>query len=296
MMRASPLRYLWLLIIVLVMPTSAGARTVTDRIREDLASGKDVVVVSYVALWNPRKGQVSKKPTDLYWDALYGHDTFFDRPASLASHLPFLELRRWTTIRKFSSTCGPVATKVMAATVPGTSGARMVVVYLAYKDRERAMREMVAHLKAGTPPYVPGLGTPLTVAVRSSYVVGYWGHNGYNADHNPDLLELMPVTARDLPRGVFVVGCQTAKWYPQKVMGPGIEPILFTSNRMPPEGYVAAALYDGLARGMGDRRMRLHLARAMRAYHPMSHLPVALFVNTPARIAELQAPLPPRTP
>lgn len=271
-----------LVAMLLVCPSARAqaAASVASRVHADLSSGKDVVIASYVALWNLPKTAPARSEPDPYWDALYGHDTFFERKLSFARHLPFVALGSWTTQLRQHLRSDPVSIKVMAADPAGDRKGRIIVVYLAYMDREQAMRDMTIHLKTGRPPDVPGVSPSTKANLRAAYVVGYWGHNTYRRGHNPDHLEDMETTTLDLPRGVFVVGCQTALWYPQKVLARGIEPILFTSNKMPPEGYVAAALYDGLARGLDKHALRWHVARAVQVYHEMRSPPVRLFVNS----------------
>ena len=94
------------------------------------------------------------------------------------------------------------------------------------------------------------------------------------------------------PRGVFFVGCQSAKWFPDKFRAPGVEPLLFTTTNMAPEAYVGLALYDGIARGLPKPDVRRNVAEAYRVYQRLERAPLALFVNDWAQVERYAAELP----
>jgi hypothetical protein len=48
---------------------------------------------------------------------------------------------------------------------------------------------------------------------------------------------------------------------------------------MAPEAYIALALYDGLARGLGTKEIHVNVTRAYAVYQKLPKLPVSLFVN-----------------
>jgi hypothetical protein len=255
-----------------------GAVSLTDRIRSDLAQGREIVVTSYVGLWYDDQDRPEK---NLYWGALYGHDALFRRKAELRTKLPFLKNTDYRIVSNSARREDPVVRRVM------TNGGKLRVVYLVYRSMERAVEEMANHVKSGKPPASVSDDPALQDLLRRSYLIGYFGHNIYYGGVDSDDLEKVAVTARDLPRGVFFIGCQSARWYPGKFLGSGIEPILFTTTNMAPEGYVAAAMYDSLVRGLSRTELRDEVARAYARYQKLSKVPRGLFVNDETAIRRL---------
>ena len=286
-MPPSPRRWPRLLLRALIPATvwlaarvpNATAVDIMDRVRSDLAAGQDVVVTSYVGFWYEHRGEPQ---LNLYWGALYGHDAMFDRAAEIEHRLPFLRITRYTTLVESGSESDPIATKVIAApsavapeggrSAPG----RIVVVYLGYRNLETAVVDMAIQLKTGRIPAALAGREEVAALLRRSYVVGYWGHNVHYGGREVDALRAIASTRED-PRGVFVVGCQTARWCPGRFLGGSIQPFLFATTNMAPEAYVALALYDGLGRGLARSAIRDHVARAYQEYQRLPNPPGGLF-------------------
>lgn len=272
-------------------PVSAAARrsdSVADRVRTDLSRGVDVVVASYVGLWYENQ---SDPAHNLYWGNLYGHSALFSRPAEIRARLPFFTVTDYATTPERSFPEDPVAAKVFEARVPGATG-KLEIVTLAYADMARAVRDMATHLKTGAVPRSLAGDAVLGPLLARSYVIGYWGHNIYYGGADIDDLESVARTTDDLPRGVFVVGCQSARWFPQKFLDGSIEPLLFTTTNMAPEAYIAVSLYDGLARGLEREEIRRNVARAYAVYQKLAAPPVSLFLNDRASIEARRQPIP----
>ena len=275
---------------LLAVMVFAGESTasVLDRVEHDLSQGRDVVVTSYVGLWYRDPPRLN-----LFWGALYGHDSLFDRPSEIEAKLPFLEVTRYETLYEDGREQDPLAIKVVASVSTTRRSeaprrGRIVVVYLAYRDMEQAVLDMGAHLKTGRiPEAVAGIDAVATL-LDSSYVVGYWGHNVHYGGLDIDDLEELPVSRADRPNGVFMVGCMTAQWIPSKFVADGVEPLLFTTTNMAPEAYIAFALYDGLARGLPKNTIRENVARAYQVYQRLRVPPSSLFINDAAEIARYE--------
>ncbi len=262
--------------------------SVAERVRRDLSRGVDVVVASYVALWYEN----SRDPAhNLYWGNSYGHSALFSRPAEIRARLPFLSVTGYTAAPERSFSEDPIAARVFEARVPGATG-KLRIVTLAYADMGRAAREMAVHLKTGAVPRSLAGDPVLAPLLARAYVMGYWGHNIYYGGADVDDLESVARTTEDVPRGVFFVGCQSARWFPQKFLESSIEPLLFTTTNMAPEAYVAAALYDGLARGLGREEIRRNVARAYGVYQKLATPPISLFVNDRRAIERTLQPIP----
>ena len=165
------------------------------------------------------------------------------------------------------------------------------MVQLAYHDMEQAALDMGLQVKTGRLPAALSGEPEIRQFLERSYLMGYWGHNVYHGGAGIDCLERVPSTRDDGPRGVFMVGCQTARWYPQKFKSPGIEPLLFTTTNMAPEGYLGLALYDGIARELSRAEIRENVAEAYRVYQKLEHRPVSLFVNEWSEIEARMATL-----
>jgi len=275
------------------MWASDGLGAVRDRIQADLATGQDVVITSYVGLWIRHQHDPNH---NLYWGDAYGHSTLFERKSSVHQRLPSVGTIDYTIIAERDADHDPIAVKVLRATVPsslssGKATGHLVIVTLAYADMQRAVYDMGMQLKTGRIPKELNDDPTLGPLLRRSYVMGYWGHNVYYAGDIVDQLERVEVTTGDTPRGVFVVACQSARWFPQKFLSDGIEPILFTTTNMAPEAYIAFALYDGLVRGLSARELRGHVARAYQEYQGLAKPPLSLFVTDAEGVAQHTAPL-----
>jgi hypothetical protein len=263
--------------VVTLLVSSLGlhAETVAERVHRDLSRGENVVITSYVGLWY---GHLREPRRNLYWGSSCGHSTLFSRKAEIRRRLPFLAVTDYRPVLEKTFAQDPIAVNVFEAPVPGRSG-KLKVVALAYADMSRAVREMASQLKTGTVPPSLGNDAELRSLLARSYVIGYWGHNIYYGGVDSDDLETLRRTTADLPRGVFFVGCQSARWYPGKFVDESIEPLLFTTTNMAPEAYIALALYDGLARGLGTKEIHVNVTRAYAVYQKLPKLPVSLFVN-----------------
>jgi len=265
-----------------------------DRLVQDLRQGRDLHITSYVGLWAVHRNDPAR---NLYWGALYGHGAMFteSRRQEVARRLPFVSIHSYEILEERTQSEDPVLVRVISAPRPENQGGRVVVVYLVYEDLKQAMLDMGNHLKTGQVPSSLGDGSLADRCAKASYLIGYWGHNVYYGAWDCDDLEDSPVTTEDVPRGVFSVGCRTAVWFPQKLLGGEglIEPVLFTRTNMAPEAYVALALYDGLGRGVCAGELVTHVARAYKAYQEIGRSPQPLrayertFVNDPARIREV---------
>jgi hypothetical protein len=256
-------------------PLLQPARTVADRAHADLVHGTDVVIASYVGLWF----DCQRSPRcNLYWGARYGHSTMMTRQGEIRARLPFLEVTDYAATLERQSKTEPLAVKVFEAPVPNAKG-RLKIVTLAYGDMSRAVREMAEHLKTGRiPPTLAG-DDQVRPLLERAYAIGYWGHNIYYGGDDVDRLQAMSRTTDDLPRGVFFVGCQSARWYPRKFLDEKIEPLLFTTSNMAPEAYVGLALYDALARGLSAQDTRQNVARAYGVYQRLGKVPLGYFLN-----------------
>jgi hypothetical protein len=143
------------------------------------------------------------------------------------------------------------------------------VVYLVYQSMSQAVLDMGGQLRQGTTPASLENDPTVSPLLHRSYVIGYWGHNVYINGQRRNRLEELPYVGDGLPRGVFMVGCETARWFPEKYLPSGtpIEPLLFTRTLMAPEAYSALALYDSLGRGVTDKdEIVLSVAKAYNAY------------------------------
>jgi len=276
--------------------SSSFSESLTQRITDDLRNGEDIVVTSYVAMWYEH----SESPSEnLYWGALYGHEAMFrpGRYSEIRRRLPFVEVSRYDKLVDIERTTDPLRIQVLAASIPrdvddAESTGRLVVVNLAYHDMKRAAMDMGIQLRTGRLPAAASEEPEVRRYLEKSYLIGYWGHNVYYNGANVDCLERVPVSRDDGPRGVFMVGCQFARWFPQKFRAPGIEPLLFTTTNMAPEAYIALALYDGIARGLPRTDVRFNVAEAYRVYQRLENRPMSLFVNEWSDIEKSMAVLP----
>ncbi len=56
-----------------------------------------------------------------------------------------------------------------------------------------------------------------------------------------------------MKKGMFFLGCQSARWCENKFESPMVANLLLTRTNMAPEGYIMLALLDGVAKGLRER-------------------------------------------
>lgn len=245
--------------------------------------GEPIVVTSYIGLWYDHSNEPER---NLYWGNLGGHYFLFSNSSSIAT-LPDryrqeglkrvttnirkavvdnLKNYKWERIYYEERDSDPTRIAVFKMTVePNEFWKSMGVtkpfiiynIMLAYSDMERAMGDMVAHLKQDKARVIGGDQLKLDLGNQSLFL-GYIGHNVYyGGTCGIDTLETLPYTSSE-KKGLFFLGCQSSEWCTSKFEAPSVANLLFCKTNMAPEGYIMLALLDGLSRGLkGDELVTL---------------------------------------
>ncbi len=245
---------------------------------EDLKKGQPIIATSYIGLWYDHNDNPER---NLYWGNMGGHYFLFKNSGSLetlpnryrngalqqvagnirTAVIDNLAHYKWSRAFYRESKSDPKRVAVFKIVIePGkfrtNHGARDAItiynVMLAYSDMEECMKDMVLHLKQDRAREIRLQGTTLNLGAESR-IMGYIGHNiYYGGACGIDSLESIPYTSK-MKKGLFILGCQSARWCKNKFESPLVANLLLTRTNMAPEGYIMLALLDGVARGTRER-------------------------------------------
>ncbi len=220
------------------------------RVQQDLAAGEPLVVEVLVPLcsneqiWCGSKwaGQPASPRVNIYWGAVFGARTHFQRETS-----------GWTLLGLAASDAIYLERAVFRRHVPaakwGLSRAepveQIVVLHAVHGSHiNRAVRELYVRAARGSSVTVEESGQRRTLRVHA---IGYAGHNRL-MDGMAFPPELPPRRSDDEPIASFVLACLSEKYFAKALHAVGSEPVVMTSSYMAPEGYVV----DAVAKGLGD--------------------------------------------
>jgi hypothetical protein len=252
------------------------------QVRRDLEAGRPLVVEVLVPLcsndqiWCGSKwaGQPGSLRANLYWGAVFGARTFFQRHGSGWSPLGlgstddvFLQRavfrRRVLADRWRLRRSGPIEQIVVLQAIHGS-------------HINRAVHELYVRAARGTAVTIDYEGRQRTLRVHA---IGYAGHNRL-MDGIAFPPELPPVRPSDAPIPSFVLACLSEKYFSDALRSVGSEPMVMTRSLMAPEGYVV----DAIAKGLGDDASLFGLRqRAVAAYAQWQKL-------TPSQAGAIFAP------
>jgi len=235
------------------------------QVRRDLEAGRPLVVEVIVPLCNNDQiwcgskwaGQPGSLRANVYWGAVFGARTFFQRQTAGWSPLGlsaiddvFLQravFRRWVSADRWSlRRSGPIEQIVVLEAVHGG-------------HIDRAVRELYVRAARGSSVTIDYEGGPRTLRVHA---IGYAGHNRLmdGIVFPPRLAAARP---SDVPIPSFVLACLSEKYFAEALRSVGSEPMVMTRSLMAPEGYVV----DAIAKGLGDNASLFGLRqRAVDAY------------------------------
>lgn len=230
------------------------------KVMQDLRAGRPLVVEVKVALCNNAQidcgatwaGQPARPATNLYWGAIFGARRFLERKNS-----------GWARV---SLEQGPapvleraVFRRSIASTAFGLQGGTLeqIVVLEAYHGAHIAQALRDFALRAQSGGTVEYIDADVTREVPV-HVAAYVGHNGLM-----DGLTLPPVAASNRAVPAFVLACASEPYFTGWLREVGSRPLVMTRALMAPEGYVLAAILDGLASSEPSRGLR---RRAVAAY------------------------------
>lgn len=190
-------------------------------------------------------GNGDNPSANLYWGALYGVKTIFDRSGA------------WQRI----ACSGPVdGTPIRAQCVyRNNNSPRVYLVAEAYRGRDirQAVRDYFRLLAGLSARYELG---DRTADQSDRELVVYVGHNGLMDFDLPPLPDQPDGKGRD----AMVLACRSRSYFSDTISGLGGTPVLMTSGFMAPEAYTLEAALDQWISGGDHNHIRL---RAAAAYH-----------------------------
>lgn len=192
---------------------------------------------------------------NLYWGALYGVRSYFDRSTD------------WRLVKVVKN---PDADSViLERCVFEHNSGEYFLVAEAYNGREikRAVNDFVTALRGYRADSllisIDSQEVSLPTGSRADLVV-YVGHNGLMDFRLDSLPENRSRTAKEA-----IILCCASKYYFSRILTPEImEPLVWTNGLMAPEAYVLKGALDGWVRGEADSEIR---ERAAEAYDRYQH-------------------------
>lgn len=241
-------------------------------ITSEVGSGAPLTIEVLVPLCNNSQiwcgadyaGRPGTPRTNLYWGAIFGARTLFDRPDS-----------GWARVA-LEQHPGPLLERaVYQREVPGepwglTAGATvevLVVLEAVHGDHiDEAVDWLFRRSARGAWTTVPGAEGPRRVRVHA---VGYAGHNRV-MDGIPFPPRLDPIAPGDAPVPAFVLACSSDRYFSAALRQVGVEPLITTRTLMAPEGYVVDAVVQGLAANEPLAAVRQRVVRTYARWQRLS--------------------------
>jgi hypothetical protein len=219
-------------------------------VRRDLEAGKPLVVEVLVPLcsndqiWCGSKwaGQPGSLRANIYWGAVFGARTHFQRKAA-----------GWTLLGLSAVDDVFLERAVFRRHVPrqrwglgsGQAVEQIVVLHAVHGSHiDRAVNELYVRAARGSSLTLSDGSRTRKLRVHA---IGYAGHNRL-MDRIPFPPKLPAARPGDAPIPSFVLACISEKYFSKSLRAVGSEPIVMTRSLMAPEGYVV----DAVVKGLGD--------------------------------------------
>ncbi len=249
----------------------------------DLKDGKPLVITHYVALCdNEHQGiaRVSKTlgdgdnlKTNLYWGAMFGYGTWFDKN------------KRWTRVAAmndptkkigqiliYKRTCEPKGLwKKSGVKKPF----EVLLVIAGYRGRfiADAVQEYLKSLFGEDDYALPLPNSLKTHGGGQGHVVSFSGHN-YLMDLPDQGRSLLAASrkAQKKAKATMILACASKQYFHPGIATPKTSLLALTTNFMAPEAYTADAMYEALLAGKDSGEI---LAAAAEAYGKYQRIPAS---------------------
>lgn len=251
-------------------------------IAKDIKEGKPLIISNHIGLW------IDGKPPDknLYWGALYGHKSMFDRAKTDKHIAKNFKFHNWEVIYSNSNEEDPLETRVYKMEVNPTENWKekgvtkpfsILQVYQVYENIYSAGVDMFLNLKQDKGKKIKLSDNKMIDLGKDSRIVGYIGHN-----YMMDFIGAVKMAKRSskATKGSFAIGCDTADYF-KNFSEKGEYQLLYTTSFMAPEGYNSLALTDGIAQGLSGKELAKYCNKAYRYFQVLGgqKRPGPLFVN-----------------
>ncbi len=252
------------LFILLTQISIAYASTTRERMDNDIADGKPVIIHVSVALADNKTQRIVPVPasigngqdarTNLYWGARYGVRTYlvndggWDKVASLRTSDKRI-LERLVLKKVFSRNGRDIPVYLVADAWDGKYIRDTIVQFLNYNSGKDVVD---IHLKERT-----------ITAGGNAHLIAYVGHNGlmdYSDVPNPE-----PETGKN-ENDAVVLACISEHYFLSRLKKLGAHPLVLTTGLMAPEAYSLDAAVEAWISGEDDVQVRKAAAGAYNKY------------------------------
>ena len=272
-LRAAVLSLVWLAVVLAPDVAAADADSPASPwheayplVLQDLKAGEPLVVEVLVALcsneqiWCGSKlaGQPASLRANIYWGAIFGARTHFERKSAQWEPLGLRAVDRVYLQRAVFRRQVPAAKWGLDRVQPIE---QIVVLHAIHGGHiNHAVEEFYRRAARGSTVILDGdQGQRRTLRVHA---VGYAGHNRL-MDGIRFPPKLPPARASETPIASFVLACNSERYFAKLLRSVGSEPVVTTQTLMAPEGYVV----DAVAKGLGDNESAHAIRqRAVAAY------------------------------
>lgn len=252
----------WLPLVVVASAIASG-NDVQDRIANDLAMGRPIVIHIVVSLCDNKYQGIVPVPkalgdgqnpnANLYWGAGFGVRTYFQKSG-------------WTPLKRDASPTPQILERViLTKELPrGATRARVYIVAEAWDGREiRSAIYRFLNIAAGNAEEALSFDTKgRSIALATggaAHLVAFVGHNGlmdFNIPANP------PANRNARPRSSIVLACGSLSFFQQRLAEGGSQPLLLTKGLMAPEAYSLEAAIASWIAGKSNQDVLISAATA----------------------------------
>jgi len=242
-----------------------------EEIASDLRESKPLIISTYAGLWPDG----TEAESNLHWGNYYGPFTMFDR-AGTDSHIAGnFEYHDWERVAFEKNEEDPVRTAVFRMSVEPNDFWRergvdeefdVYHVLQGYGALRVADFYMSLNLKRDIGSVIETREG--NIDLRNARIIGYNGHNFHYDLSNDyfDTLNNCVMGTPDRKKGVFVIGCNTKRFFRDELIDNNIYGVAFTTSFMAPEGYNLLALTDGLIQGLSGEELADKMDRSYRYF------------------------------
>jgi hypothetical protein len=240
------------------------ASTTQERIENDIAAGKPVVIHVSVALADNENQGIVPVPvaigngqdarTNLYWGARYGLKTYLLRDGG------------WEKIADLKPDDKSILERLVLKKTFSRNGQSLSVYLVADAWNGKYIRDTVIQFlkyNAGKEVIDIQLKDRTIQAGSNAHLIAYVGHNGlmdYSNISNPD------TESDKLPNDAIVLACISEDYFLSRLKKLGAHPLVLTTGLMAPEAYSLDAAIKMWVEGGDDIQVRKAAARSYNKY------------------------------
>lgn len=210
-------------------------------------------------------GNGQNPKTNLYWGAMYGAKTYFDKQ------------KEWVLVSSKS-----VDKIVLQRAIYKHKTKDVYLVLDAYngKNMKETLKDYFAYL-AGDKKIDISIGKKSVGFGGNADMVLFVGHNGlmdYELSNIYKNGKLPIQSVKNTNKQTAVLGCQSKIYFQEHLKKLNIKTAYLTTGNMAPEGYVVYAVVDGFVNELSKDEVRKNIAVAYSKYQKLKNPAIKLFV------------------